>query len=58
MKVVVLEFCGDTSMLLLEEDIRRIVKEGDLPPSVDQVWLGYPEWVSNSQTDVGYERIR
>lgn len=57
LKLVVLEFYGDF-WLLDEDDAREIVSEVTLPPLIDEVWNTIPEWVSESDYEIGYERIR
>lgn len=56
-KVVVLEFYCDW-WLLDEDDARQIVSEGILPPLIDEVWITIPEWVSESDYEIAYERVR
>jgi len=56
-KAVVLEFYCDW-WLLDEGDARQIVSEGILPPLIDEVWITIPEWVSESDYEVAYERVR
>jgi hypothetical protein len=56
-KVVVLEFYGDWR-LLDEDDARQIVSEATLPPIIDEVWITIPEWVSESDYEIAYERVR
>src|SRR5258708_29737577 len=56
-KVVVLEFYCDW-WLLDEDDARQIMSEATLPPIIDEVWMTIPEWVSESDYEVAYERVR
>jgi hypothetical protein len=55
-KVVVLEFYGDL-MLLDEDDAKEIVSEMILPPAIDEVWISTPQWISESDYEIGYERL-
>jgi hypothetical protein len=55
-KVVVLEFYGDL-MLLDEDDAKEIVREMTLPPAIDEVWISTPQWISESDYEVDYERV-
>lgn len=57
LKVVVLEFYGDTD-LLGEEEVKMMVGEVELPALVDEVWVARQEWISGSEYEVGYERVR
>jgi hypothetical protein len=56
-KVVVLDFYGDL-MLLDEDEAREIVREMTLPPTIDEVWISTPQWISESDYEIGYERVR
>jgi len=56
-KVVVLEFYCDW-WLLDEDDAREIVNEITLPPLIDEVWMTIADWVSESDYEVAYERVR
>lgn len=56
-KVVVLEFYGDRS-LLDEDDAKRMVGEVGLPALIDEVWVARPEWVSEWDYKIGYDRSR
>jgi hypothetical protein len=57
LKVVVLEFYGDTD-LLGEDEVKRMVGEAELPALVDEVWVARQEWTSACDYDLGYERVR
>lgn len=57
LKVVVLEFYGDRN-LLDEDDARRVVGEVELPALIDEVWVARPEWVSEWDYEIGYDRAR
>ncbi len=57
LKVVVLEFYGDTD-LLGEDEVKRMIGEAELPALIDEVWVARQEWTSAWDYDVGYERVR
>lgn len=57
LKVVVLEFYGDTD-LLGEDEVRKMVGEVELPALIDEVWVARQEWTSDCDYDLGYERLR
>lgn len=57
LKIVVLEFYGDIS-LLGEEDVKRMVTEVELPALIDEVWVARHEWTSTWDYEIGYERVR
>lgn len=57
LRLVVIECYGDPP-LLSDEDVARLVVNADLPTNIDQVWHAKPEWVSESDWQVVYERLR
>lgn len=57
LRLVVLE-CYSDLLLLNDEDVGRLVVNANLPTNVDQVWHAKPEWVSESDWQVVYERLR
>lgn len=54
LRVLVLTFYGD---LPLEEDCFEVVKQTQLPDTVDQVWVTKPCWVSENQWEPSFERL-
>lgn len=57
LKVVVLEFYGDRS-LLDEDDAKRMIAEVALPALIDEVWVAQHSWISEWDYEIGYERVR
>ncbi len=57
-KLFLVQFCGHGSDWLQDEDIVKIIKSAQLPGVIDQVWLAYPEWVSEYDHVIAWEHIR
>ena len=57
-KLLLVQFCGDGSGWLQDEDIVEIIKSAPLPQMIDQVWLACPEWVSDYDHEVTWEHVR
>jgi hypothetical protein len=56
-KVIVLEFYGDW-WVLDDDDTRKMVSEARVPALIDEVWIAIPEWISESDYEIAYERVR
>ena len=57
-KLLLVQFCGNDSDWLQDEDIVGIIKAAPLPAMIDQVWLAYPEWISEYDHEVTWKQIR
>lgn len=57
-KLFLVQFCGDDSGWVQDEDIVEIVKSAPLPKMIDQVWVACPEWISEYEHKVTWEHIR
>ena len=57
-KLLLVQFCGDGSDWLQDEDIVEIIKSALLPKTIDQVWLACPEWISEYDHEVIWEHVR
>lgn len=57
LKVLLVQFHGNGSFIL-DEDLIEIIKTAELPALIDQVWVAQPEWVSQDDYNVIWERIR
>lgn len=58
MKLLLVQFYGDSPVALSDEDIIAIIQSAQLPELIDQVWLGQPEWVSEYDYEIAWERVR
>lgn len=56
-RLVALQFFGDPWMPFEEEDVRQMIDFGELPNSVDEVWLAYHDWVSPDDYRIGWKPI-
>jgi hypothetical protein len=57
LKVVVLEFYGHVPDLLEDEEVVALVSQAKRPSIIDQIWIGRPEYVSEIDWEVVYERV-
>lgn len=57
-KLLLVQFCGNSSVWLQDEDIIGIITSASLPAVIDQVWLAYPEWISEYDHEVAWKQIR
>lgn len=58
LKLFLVQFCGDGSAWLQDEDVVELIKSAHLPVVIDQVWIACPEWVSEHEHAVTWEQIR
>ena len=56
-RLLLLQFYGEDS-LWMEEDAKEIIRSAHLPISIDQVWLGEPEWVSEDDYEICWSLAR
>jgi hypothetical protein len=56
-RVVVLDFYGENDFLT-EEDIRLLVGSARCPDGIDQVWVSEREWVSLTDWEPDFQRVR
>jgi hypothetical protein len=56
-KVVLLDLCGENDFLS-DEDLRELVGSARCPDGIDQVWVSEREWVSLTDYDTVYRRVR
>lgn len=58
LKIVVLEFYGTQAEILNDEDVVRIITEVHIPSAIDQIWIAKPEWISEYDWQISYDRVR
>jgi len=58
LKIVVLEFYGTQAEILDDEDVIRIITEVHMPSAIDQVWVARPEWISEYDWKITFDRVR
>ena len=57
-KVFVVQFYGDGSFYLDDEDITGIVRAPDMPDLVDEVWVAKHDWVSIDDYVVTWKQVK
>ncbi len=55
-KVVLLHIVGSSLWWLSEDDLQAVARRYK-PTSVDQVWLAYPEWVTDAEQETVYRKL-
>lgn len=40
------------------ELIEEIVSSLDIPSNIDQIWIGFPEWIDNCNYEVAYKQVK
>ena len=58
LKLLLVQFYGDSSFILGEEDVIEIIRSVQLPEVIDQVWLAQPDWVSEYEYEVAWKHVR
>jgi hypothetical protein len=57
LRIFVTELYGD-AFLLDYEVLLEIIPSMDIPHCIDQIWIGYPEWVSENEYVTAYVQAR
>jgi|GEM_PF-3506753 len=55
-KIFITEIYSD-NYLLDHESIDFIAKEVSIPECIDQIWVGYPVWISETEYKTGYTQV-
>ena len=58
LKLLLVQFCGEGSTILFEEDLIEIIGAASLPPLIDQVWLACEDWVNDYYCRITWKKIR
>ena len=58
LKILLVQFYGESSDLLSDEDIKGIVLSAQMPEMIDQVWVAREEWVGEYEYDIAWDRVR
>ena len=58
LKILLVQFFGNNSLLLEDEDITETIESADLPDLIDQVWLAEQEWVNLYDYKIAWKRVR
>jgi hypothetical protein len=57
-KLLLVQFFGDSSLWMGDEEIVEIIKAADLPKMIDEVWVARQDWVSLNDYEIAWEHIR
>ncbi len=57
-RLLVVQFFGNSSIYLQDEEIVEIITTAQLPDAIDQVWLARQEWISESDYEIAWDRVR
>ena len=58
LKILLVEFYGDESSWIGDDDVIGIIQSAQLPKLIDQVWVAGQEWVSEGEYQIVWERAR
>ena len=56
-RLLALQFFGESSLDIDEEDLIDLIEQADLPDSVDEVWLAYHDWLNAYDHEVGWRPV-
>ena len=57
-RLFLVQFFGDDSSCLPDDEIVEIIETAQLPEMIEQVWLAVQEWISESDYEIVWKRIR
>lgn len=55
-RIFITELHGE-HLLLGHELIKELLPSIDLPSNIDQIWVGYPEWISENDYETAYKQL-
>ena len=58
LKLLLVQFHGDSSFTLDDEDVLEIVRSANLPAMIDQVWVARQGWVSEDDYELSWQHVR
>ena len=56
-KLLLVQFYGDGSVWLGDEEIIKIIQSAKLPTLIDQVWVAWEDWVSEYDYEIAWKRV-
>jgi len=56
-RVMVVQFHTDESVLVTDEDVIKMIQETQIPPTIDEIWIANPEWISQEEFEIAYSRL-
>ena len=57
-KLFLVQFFGESSVWLGDQEIVEIIESAHLPKMIDEVWVARQEWVSLNDFEIAWEHIR
>ena len=58
LKLLLVQFYGSSSLLVMDEDIIEVVQSARLPGVIDQVWVAQDDWITPDDYEVAWQRVR
>ena len=58
LKFLLVQFHGDSSFTLDDDDMVEIIKSANLPEMIDQVWVAQQDWVSRDEYELSWQHVR
>ena len=58
LKMLLVQFCGEGSTVLLEKDLIDIIETTSLPAQIDEVWLAWQDWADDHSYRLRWKRVR
>lgn len=58
LRLFLVQFFGDGSEYLRDEEMTKIICSAKLPETIDQVWVACPNWVSETEDEIIWRRVR
>ena len=58
LRMLLVQFCGEGSTILREEDLIDIMKSASLPTQIDEVWLAWQDWEDDHSYKLRWKRVR
>ncbi len=58
LRLLLVQFYGDSSFTLGDEDVIEIIQSAQVPEIIDQVWLAQQNWVGENDYEIAWERVR
>ena len=58
LKFLLVQFRGESSFTLDDDDMVEIIQSSNLPEMIDQVWVAQPDWVSEDEYELSWLHVR
>jgi len=57
-RLLLVYFYCDTDAMILDQDFLGLIRSAKVPPTIDQVWVAEPIWVSETEWEEDFTRVR